>query len=67
MEEKRMETMECPVCGKTIFREDAIMTHDCHGIPYRFVCADCWEKIMNERGYDGEDYTEADECLDDDY
>jgi predicted RNA-binding Zn-ribbon protein involved in translation (DUF1610 family) len=70
MEEKRMETMEtmkCPICGKIILRKNAIMTHDCYGIPYRLVCPDCWEKIMNGRGYDGEYYTEADEYLDDDY
>ncbi|HPR90723.1 MAG TPA: hypothetical protein PLD93_04755 [Synergistaceae bacterium] len=59
--------MECPICGKTILRKNANMTHDCYGIPYRLVCPDCWEKTMDERGYDGEDYTEADECLDDDY
>lgn len=59
--------VECPICGKTVRREDAQFTHDCHGITYRLVCHDCWDKVMGERGYDGEYYTEADECLDYDY
>jgi len=62
-----METMECPICGKMVPREETCFTHDCHGIPYRLVCFACWQAIMDERGYDGESYTEADECLDDDY
>ena len=43
-----------------------LFTHDCHGITYRLVCFECYEKLM-EKGYDGEYYSEADECLDDDY
>ena len=42
-------------------------THDCHGIPFRLVCGGCYAKIMEEKGYDGEYYTEADECIDEDY
>lgn len=42
-------------------------THDCHGIPFRLVCCECYEKVMEENGYDGEYYTEADECIDEDY
>lgn len=42
-------------------------THDCHGIPFRLVCCECYEKIMEENGYDGEYYTEVDECIDEDY
>ena len=41
-------------------------TYDCHGIPFRYVCPDCYDKAM-EKGYDGEYYTEADECIDYDY
>jgi len=68
---------ECPVCGKTIkydtcirgvmYLEDecvAEMTYDCHGIPFRTICLDCYDKIMDEKGYDGEFYTELDECID---
>ncbi len=56
----------CPVCGKEHPREDMTFTYDCHGIPMRLVCYDCYEKVM-AKGYDGEYYTEADECLDEDY
>lgn len=56
----------CPTCGKKVPREEMQFTHDCHGITYRRVCFDCYEKLM-AKGYDGEYYTEADECLDEDY
>jgi len=56
----------CPVCGKEVDREDMEFTRDCHGIPFRLVCWDCYDEIMDE-GYDGQYYTEADECLDYDY
>ena len=62
MKMKRM----CPVCGKEFDREDMTFTRDCYGIPYRLVCWDCYDEIMNH-GYDGQYYTEADECLDYDY
>ena len=55
----------CPVCNKEFRRQDMTFTHDCHGIPFRLVCLDCAYKIEDEKGYDGEYYTEADECLDD--
>lgn len=70
-----MET-ECPICGKTIkFNENVRgymylndecvgeLTRDCHGIPYRTVCCDCYYKIMETKGYDGEYYTELDGCV----
>ena len=57
----------CPVCKKEVDREEMLFTHDCHGIPFRLVCIDCYDRIMNERGYDGEYYTELDECIDWDY
>ena len=63
MEDKRI----CPVCGKEEERTEMIFTRDCHGIPFRLVCWECEEKIIAEKGYDGEYYTEADECLDYDY
>ena len=41
-------------------------TTDCHGITFRLVCMDCWNELM-EKGYDGQLYTELDECIDYDY
>lgn len=58
---------ECPVCGKMFPRSEMQFTTDCHGITYRLVCLDCYDKIMDEKGYDGQYYTEADECIDYDY
>ena len=57
---------ECPVCGKEVRNMDMQMTRDCHGIPFRTVCPVCYQDAMS-RGYDGEYYDEADECLDYDY
>ena len=57
---------ECPICGNKYCREDMTFTYDCHGITYRLVCHKCYDIAM-ERGYDGEYYTEADECIDSDY
>ena len=56
----------CPVCGKEVERNDMSFTRDCHGIVYRLVCWNCYDKLM-EKGYDGEYYTELDECIDYDY
>ena len=61
-----MDERMCPVCEKTVDRSDMTFTRDCHGIVYRLVCYDCYNKLM-EKGYDGEYYTEADECLEYDY
>ena len=52
----------CPVCQKDVKREDMSFTKDCHGIPYRLVCFDCYGKLM-EKGYDGQYYTELDENI----
>jgi len=41
-----------PTCGKEVPREEMQFTHDCHGITYRLVCFDCYEKLM-AKGYDG--------------
>lgn len=41
-------------------------TRDCHGITFRLVCFSCWDKLM-KKGYDGEYYSELDECIDYDY
>ena len=56
----------CPCCGKEVERSDMDFTRDCHGIPFQLVCSECYGRLMS-KGYDGEYYTEADECLDFDY
>ena len=56
----------CPTCGKEVVRDDMLFTHDFHCITFRLVCFDCYEKLM-AKGYDGQYYDEADECLDEDY
>lgn len=65
MEEKDIRV--CPVCEKEVERKDMNFSRDCHGITFRLLCWDCLEKIYEEKGYDGEYYTEADECIDEDY
>lgn len=57
----------CPVCGKPTRQMDMERTYDCHGIPFRYVCYKCKRRIEATKGYDGEYYTEADECIDFDY
>lgn len=67
-EELAWRIRECPICGKKVDKDDMQMTRDCHGIPFRYVCQDCYEEIMyGDVGYDGEYYTELDECIDYDY
>lgn len=56
----------CPVCNNEVDREDMDFTRDCHGITFRLVCCQCWERLMS-KGYDGEYYTETDEQIEDDY
>lgn len=56
----------CPCCERMIDRADMDFTRDCHGITYRLVCFNCWEKLM-AKGYDGEHYTEADENIEEDW
>ena len=53
----------CPICGRTVRRYQMERTYDCHGIPFRMVCPDCREKIMEEPGYDGEYYDDLDEQI----
>ena len=67
---------ECPVCKKKIMYDECMrgvmylndevvaeLTHDCHGIPFRTVCCKCADEIYEKKGYDGEYYTELDECI----
>lgn len=56
----------CQRCGKRFPREEMQFSYDCHGIPFRFLCPSCYDKAM-AKGYDGQYYTEADECIDWDY
>lgn len=56
----------CQKCGKEFKRVDMLWSVDCHGIPFRLLCDKCYRKAMM-KGYDGEYYTEADECIDNDY
>ncbi|MCL2080256.1 MAG: hypothetical protein FWH17_10560 [Oscillospiraceae bacterium] len=57
------EKINCTVCGKPFDREGMQFTRDCHGITYRLVCLDCYDRLM-AHGYDGQYYDERDECLD---
>ena len=63
---EKVQKIECPICKGEFLREDMTFTRDCHGITYRLVCFDCYDKVMG-KGYDGEYYTEADECMEEDY
>lgn len=56
----------CPVCKKEQPRNVMQFTKDCHGIPYRLVCLNCYVKLMKD-GYDGEYYDEQDEQIEADY
>ena len=56
----------CSHCFKEVDRSEMMFTRDCHGIPFRLVCYECYEKLMSH-GYDGEYYTDADEQIEADY
>lgn len=62
------DLIECKRCHKFVQREDMDFSRDCHGITFRLVCYDCLDEIYNNPPYyDGEYYTELDECIDYDY
>lgn len=63
MEDKRI----CQICQKEFPRSCLTWTHDCHGIPFRLVCSECFDKVTEENGYDGEYYSEADENIEEDW
>lgn len=56
----------CECCEKEVERSDMLFTRDCHGIPFRLVCAECYDELMSN-GYDGEYYDDSDENLEWDY
>lgn len=57
----------CRCCGKEVDRWDMEFTTDCYGIPFRLVCLDCYDKLM-EYGYDGQRYYDGiDERVEPDY
>lgn len=60
-------TYECPICGKSFHEDEMVFSYDCHGIPFRRICCYCWNELLETKGYDGEYYTELDECIDWDY
>ncbi len=66
MNEKEKDLRICPECGREVERAEMDFTRDCHGITFRLLCLDCYEKAMS-KGYDGEYYDEMDEQIDDDY
>ena len=71
----------CPICGgrydcsyrfgDVLYAKDdspvAVRSYDCHGIPFRMICVPCADDIDSRGSYDGEYYTELDECIDYDY
>lgn len=62
------EKNHCGKCGKIFPRSEMLFTKDCHGVPFRLVCLECYDRIMrNGRGYDGAYYTELDEQIEPDY
>lgn len=63
---KEKDVRICPVCRKQVERSEMNFTKDCHGIPFRLVCWDCWDQLM-AGGYDGEYYNELDERIEPDY
>ena len=56
----------CPYCNREVERSEMDFTRDCRGRTFRLVCFSCWDKLM-KKGYDGEYYSELDECIDCDY
>lgn len=60
------DTRVCPVCGMLVERSNMNYTRDCHGITYRLVCFDCYNRLMS-KGYDGEYYDGFDERIEPDY
>lgn len=64
--EHTLNKVSCPRCGGDSRPFRMFMTHDCQGIPFRRVCSECWNQVL-EIGYDGAEYGAEDECLDYDF
>ena len=62
-----LQKFNCPICGKEVRQRSTVWTYDCHGIPFRRVCENCYAEAVEPKGYDGEYYTELDECIDCDW
>lgn len=58
---------ECPICRKEFRVANMEWSADCYGIRFRLLCPDCLNAVYAEKGFDGERYTEYDECIDYDY
>ncbi len=56
----KIKDCQCQICEGFFAREDMQFTKDCHGIPFRFACINCYDMAMAD-GFDGEIYDEADE------
>ena len=63
----RLVKEPCPKCGNETRPFEMYGTRDYYGIPFRRVCARCYERIMTTTGDDGVKYDERDENLDADY
>ena len=61
-EEWELRPSECSKCGRITPAEEQRLTFDCHGIPFRYVCPECWESV-EKKGYDGERYSCFDENI----
>lgn len=55
----------CDECGNEFHRDEMRWSHDCHGIPFRHLCPDCYENEMRA-GYDGQYYDHMDETIEPD-
>ena len=63
----RLLMTDCPRCGRKVRTREMLQTYDCHGIPFRLVCEECYCQVMEDPGYDGEYYTEEDEQIEPDW
>lgn len=63
--EKRL--IRCEECDGEFPKDEMTFSKDCWGIPFRMLCPNCYDDIMNSRGYDGEYYTSEDEQIEPDY
>lgn len=61
------ETATCPECQETKLYGVFGWTHDRYGIPWKKVCDDCYESVLEKIGRFQFDEGDAGECLDEDY